>query len=211
VLTVPLRSRRRRRALAVQKFQHAVPAVPLLFAGVAGLQSGERGAVFVLSLFEIGTSVLLLGTIVRAIKSARNRTAAAHGSHNIDWFHVFAAGVLLAEALEHWHLTAHWRRPTLLMALVTLGLGLLHGRLERRSEARRSLRIDDAGVFVGGRPFSAFHAAWSELASIDVDARRVRIVTKSGRTRELDLTDLENADRVRAALEGARQRIETLA
>lgn len=207
MVTVPLDSKRRRRALAVQKFQHAVPAVPLLMAGISGLQAGEHGVPFALALFEIGTSALLLWTIAREIKAARHPHPAAHRTHSVDWFHVFAAGVLLAEALEHWHVTSHWRRPTLLMAAVTLALGLLHGQIERRTQTRRSLRIDDQGLYVGGRPFRAFRAAWSDIASIDVDARRARIVTRTGRARELDLNDLYQAERVRAALTDARDRL----
>ena len=67
MLTVPLKSKRRERALAVQKFQHAIPAVPLLFTGLQALQAGEHGFAFALALFEIGTSMMLLGTVVREI------------------------------------------------------------------------------------------------------------------------------------------------
>lgn len=108
--TVPLRSKRRERAQALQKFQHAIPAVPLLLAGLQAMRSGERGFAFALGVFEIGTSVLLLVTMVREIRAMRRPAIqAARAHHAVDWIEIFAAGVLTAEVLEHWHLTHHIR------------------------------------------------------------------------------------------------------
>lgn len=209
MLSVPLRSKRRKRALALQKYQHAIPAVPLVFAGVRAIAHGERGFAFGLAIFEIVTSALLLGTVVHEIRKARRPPAAStpHAHHGVDWVHLFAAGVLIVEAVERWHLTHHWARPTLLTAAVTLGLGLGHGRIERYAEWRRALRIDDGGIYVGGAPFRAFRATWDELSSIAVGDRFARIRTRSGRERKIDFNDLEDVAQVRAALEDARQRL----
>lgn len=208
--TVPLRSKRRERALAVQKFQHAIPAAPLLFAGLQAIGKGEHGLALALAVFEIGTSVLLLGTVVREIRAMRRPPAQAHhprhAHHGVDWVHIFAAGVLIAEVLEHWHLTHHIRRPTVLTAIVTLGLGLFHGRLQRFTEARRSLRVDDDGIQIGGKFFQTFRAKWPEVASIDVDERSAWITTLDGRVRKLNLSDLHGADDVRRALDEAQER-----
>jgi hypothetical protein len=207
--TVPLKSKRRERAQALQKFQHVIPAMPLLLAGLQAIRSGDRGFAFALGLFEIGTSVLLLATMIREIRAMRRpKTHAAPAHHGVDWMEIFAAGVLTAEVLEHWHLTHHIRRPAVLTAMLSLGMGLFHGRIKRFSEGRRVLRVEDEGIHIGGRPFlKAFRAAWADVASIEVGERRAWILTRDGRKRSLNLADLHDADEVRAALEEARLRL----
>jgi hypothetical protein len=56
-VVVPLHSRRLRRALILQKLNHAVPTVGLVFSGVQALQHGARGFELALALTEIVTSV----------------------------------------------------------------------------------------------------------------------------------------------------------
>jgi hypothetical protein len=84
---------------------------------------------------------------------------------------------------------------------------LLHGRILRRSEKRRSLRVDEEGLYVGGKPFRSLHAKWGEIAAIDVAERWGTITLKNGRVRKLDLPDLEGSHHVRAALATAQQRL----
>jgi hypothetical protein len=208
VPTVPLRSKRRERAQAVQKFQHAVPAAPLLFAGLQAMSGGAHGLELALAIFEILTSVLLLGTVAREIRGLRRSAPqSAHAAHHgVDWVHIFAACVLVAEVLEHYHLTHHIRRPTLLTAVVTLALGLFHGRLQRLSERRLVLRVEDEGIHVGGKFFQTFRAAWADVASIHVGDRNASIKTRDGRERRLNLADLHGVEQVRAALADAQSR-----
>lgn len=209
VATIPLRSKRRERAQAVQKFQHAIPAVPLLMAGAQAIGGGEHGLALALGVFEIVTSVLLLGTVVREIRAMRRpKLEAHHAHHGVDWVHIFAASVLIAEVLEHWHLTGHIRRPTLLTAAVTLTLGLFHGRIERLSEGRRAMRIEDEGIHVGGKFFQTFRAKWEDVTSIHVGERFASIKTRDGRERKLDLSDLHGVEHVRGALADAQSRAE---
>ena len=120
--------------------------------------------------------------------------------------HIFAASVLVAEVLEHYHLTGHIRRPAVLTAIVTLILGLAHGRLERISERRRAMRVEDEGIHIGGRFFQTFRARWEEVTSIDVGERHVSIKTHDGRERKLDLADLQGPEHVRGALAEAQRR-----
>jgi hypothetical protein len=210
--TVPLRSQRRERAQALQKFQHAIPAVPLLFAGLQTFQAGAPGFALALAVFELATSALLLGTMVREIRAMRRSKVhppnGHHGHQGVDWIEIFAAGVLTAEVLEHWHLTHHIRRPAVLTAILSLGMGLFHGRIKRFSEGRRVMRVEEEGIHIGGRPFfKAFRASWTDVASIDVGERRAVIRTRDGRKRTLNLADLHDAGEVRAALEEARLRL----
>jgi hypothetical protein len=234
-IEVPLRSRRQRRGLVLQKLNHAIPAVGLFFAGAQAIGERHTGFGFYLGVFELVSSAALIVLFIRearsalhpahpthpASASAREHRSAGYGEtspmplrgegghHGVDWVDIAAGFVLVAEALEHWHLTHHLPRPTILTAISTFALGLFHGRLASKRARRRVLRITEDGLFVAGRPFKArrLDAAWDELSSIDVGARWAVVTTRAGRTRKLDLDDLEDAARVRGALTEARQRL----
>ena len=149
-------------------------------------------------------SVLLLRTLAKDFAAVRKPHGGHHDSHGgVDWFDVFAAGVLTAEALEHWHTHHHLPRPTVLLAAVTLTPGLLHGRIARR----RMLHIHDDGIRVGRRFFRKFAAPWQEIERIDMDDKHAHIILRSGRTWRTKLKGLPNAPEVRAALLTARSRI----
>jgi hypothetical protein len=213
VISVPLRSKRQEKGLALQKVQHAVPAFGLMLAGTQAIRAGEHGFALALAVFEILTSAVLLVSMIRALRAARRPAVppGAHAGHaRVDWVEIFAGFVLVAEALERWHLKHHIARPTILTAILTFGLGLSHGRLAAFRARRRALRVDDSGIYVGGRPFGAFRATWDELSSIVIEKRYARIQTRTGRGRRLDLDDLEGPDEVRVALEGASRRLEEL-
>jgi hypothetical protein len=213
VLTVPLRSKRRERAILLQKSQHAAPAIVLLVAGLNALGEGAHGFALALALLEIVSSVTLGVTVLFAIRKARrpaNASAPLHPHHGPDWIDVFTAGVLFTEAIERYHHTHHVARPTILLAVVLLTVGLLHGRILARAGKRMTLRVGEDDLFVGGRPFRTLRVKWADLASIDIGSRYATVTVRNGRQRRLDLTDLEGADAVRAALEGARQRLAEL-
>lgn len=208
-IQLPLLSRRRERGQLFQKFQHVIPAIPLLSAGVQGLIHGERGLALALAVAEIVTSALLLRSMAKELIALRSPHGSEHTAHRgVDWFEIFAAGVLTVEALEHWHTHSHLPRPSFLMAIVTLLMGLFHGRIAEISARRRSLRIDATGLRIGGRVlFYNFSVPWADLERIDVDDRYARIVTRGGRTRRINLKDLRNASEVREALLSARARL----
>jgi hypothetical protein len=207
-IIVPLRSRRRERALVFQKLQHAIPAVGLLSAGVETLKAGAHGQALVLAAIEVGTAALLFATIVRSVRAARKagRTGLEH-PHGIDWIEIWAAGILFTEALERWHLRHHIARPIILNGLLTLGLGLFHGRISEASQRRRSLRVTADGLYVGGGPFNTFSARWDEITAISIGDRVAEIRTSAGRTRRINLSDLDDPAPVRSALTIARERI----
>jgi hypothetical protein len=212
-ISVPLRSKRREKALALQKVQHAVPAFGLMLAGTQAIRGGEHGFALALAVFEILTSAVLLVSMIHALRAARRPAMppVAHGGHaSVDWVEIFAGFVLVAEALERWHLKHHIARPTILTAILTFGLGLSHGRLAAFRARRRALRVDESGIYVGGKPFGAFRATWDELSSIVIEKRYARIQTRTGRGRRLDLDDLEGPEEVRGALEGAIRRLDEL-
>jgi hypothetical protein len=207
---VPIRSRKREFAQVMQKLQHVVPAAPLLFQGMARLQPEPHGWSLLLAVAEVGISVLVLGAFVRQLRSTRSRTEdehGHHGGHGVDWIDL-AIGVMLGiEVWAHWYETGHVKRPIVLMAVAIFVIGLLHGRIAARAGRRLALKIDDAGVAIGGRPFQNFTATWGDLADVVIEPERARLVRRDGKTREINLRDLRNAADVRAALEGIRLRL----
>lgn len=206
-VVVPLLSRRFERAQIFQKANHLIPAAGLLVTGLQALGEGVHGFSLLLAAVEIGTSAMLIATLARSLAATRrHRPGEPRHAHRVDWIDIWAAGVLFAEAAERWHLTHHISRPTILTALVTLGLGLFHQRLATFRQRRRILRITSDGIFVSGKPFRGLSAAWRDMASITITGHVAEVRTRGGRVRRVDLNDLENADDVRAAFaEGGRR------
>jgi hypothetical protein len=205
-LVVPLHSRRRQRAAIGQKLQHLIPAAGLLFSGVQSLMAGVEGFERALASVGIITSVLLMTAFTRHVGAFGQRK---HSAHGVDWMDIWAAGVLFAEAADKWRLRGHIWRPETLAAVATLAIGLLHGRLAARNEQRRSMRLTGDHLVIGGRNkfVRRFSARWDEIAEIRIGDREAAIRTHTGKTRRLNLADLENAPAVRAALTRAQERL----
>jgi hypothetical protein len=212
-LVVPILSRRRDTALAIQKAQHVIPALPLLFQGVTRLRHEPHGWSLLLAVAEVAVSAVVVAAFVRQLRDARSRGGDdhehAHGEHlGVDWVDLLIGVMLGVEVWAHWYETGHVKRPTVFMAVGIFAVGLLHGRIFAKTVRRRSLCIDDdAGIAVGGKPFRNFRARWDELAAIEIEPRQARLVRTDGRTRVIDFDDVRNAADVRAALEGARLRL----
>jgi hypothetical protein len=209
--TIPLVSRRRERGQLLQKIQHALPSFVLLMNGIQGLQAGHEGFARVLALAELVTSGLVIGGIARSVRRMRrahDERAAAHHS-GIDWIDLFLAAMLATEAFSHQHRTGHLPRPTILLSVLMLALGLLHGRIADRQARRRSLRADDRGISIGGRFFTRFTATWPDIARIDIGDRYATIATRDGRTKKIDLDDLRNRADIVAALQRASKNLRT--
>jgi hypothetical protein len=71
-LIVPLRSRRKERAELVQQLQHAIPGFVLLTAGLQTLTQTPHGAALALAMFEVVSSVLLLGNFANRVRANRH-------------------------------------------------------------------------------------------------------------------------------------------
>jgi hypothetical protein len=204
-VVIELQSRRKDRAALVQKLQHVVAAVALLFAGLQTLMAGEAGVGRAIAAAEIVTAALIVGAFARKVRALRHDAHAqpqGH-AHGVDWVDLFVSAMLAVEVWEHWHATGHIRRPTVLLSATMLAFGLLHGRIMAAAQRRSALRITDAGVKVRFSKLRSFSASWPEIAGIDVSDTRARVVLKSGRTREINLSDLHNAAEVRAAFRAA--------
>jgi hypothetical protein len=212
-IVIPLRSKRQRRGLAIQKLNHAVPAFGLLLAGTQALAGDGHGFGFYLGIVEIASAATLIVLTIRELRGAlgsRPSGSVPHTEHHgIDWVDIAAGSVLVTEALEHWHETGHVPRPTLLTAAATFALGLSHGRIRARAGSRRVLRVDAGGIAISGRLFKArrLQAVWRDLQSIEIGQRWAVVTTRAGQQRRLDLTDLETEGAVRCALAEARNRL----
>ena len=106
------------------------------------------------------------------------------GHHGVDWVDIAAGFVLMAEVLEHWHQTHHWRRPTILTAITTFALGAGGSRHGARDGVRcgwplTACRFPD--VF-SRRAACRRHGASSRRSRWDPDgrwSRRARAVPAS--------------------------------
>ena len=207
---MPLLSRRVKRVATFQKLNHALPTAGLIASGVQALTHGAEGFELALAIVEIVTSVFLIATLARNIRDLRGAPPGHHVPHaRVDWADVWASGVLFAEAGERWHLRHHIARPIVLTAVLTLALGLAHGRMQAFARGRRSMRLTADGIRIPGKPFRSFTARWGEIASVEVANAAAEIRTRAGRVRHLDLLDLENAAEVRVALEEAQRRVKS--
>src|SRR5690349_2587711 len=127
-VTVVLRSKRQRRAAAVQKLQHLAPATILLGQGLTTFRGHAEGAELAIAVFSVIAGALFMLGALRGIHTAVSKSA-AHGHHGIDWTDIFAAAVVAVETLEHYHRTGHLKRPGVLMIATLLFLAVFHDRL----------------------------------------------------------------------------------
>jgi hypothetical protein len=171
----------------------------------------ERGFALGLAVAEIAVSVLLFRALAKSFAAFRRaggpgHSAQAEHAHGVDWIDVLVAGVLAVEAAEHWHTHHHLPRPTVLLALFMLALGLLHGRITALTGRRRALRIDTHGIQVSKRFFRQFSVPWADIERIEVGEGSASIATRNGRIQRIDLTDLRNSAEARQALLAAQER-----
>jgi len=211
-IAVPLTSRRREWALLVQKAQHVLPSPVLLQDGLARLLAGASGFSLALAVAEIGASTLVIVSFLRAVRQRFARSAAHHDA-SVDWVDAFLGVMLLVEVVVHREETGHLQRPTLLLGVTMLALGLTHGWLIRRLARRRTLRVDDQGITAGLRFFRRFSAGWSDISEIAIGPAIASVITRDRRECTFDLRDLSTAPAVRDALVAARghweRRLET--
>ena len=114
------------------------------------------------------------------------------------------AAVQISTYLE----TGLWRRPTLLLAILTLAVGLLHGRITAYAAKRQVLCVTESGLSVGGRFFRRFSATWAAIDRIDIADKSAAIVMRDGRTQTFDLIDIRHGNDVTRALARARTRLD---
>jgi hypothetical protein len=218
-ISVPLQSRRARRAKTVQKLQHAIPAFALLANGLNLLSEQPHGFALGLGISEVVVSAVLIVVMARSVRAVTRKKGTGPGEHSdrdrspshhgVDWVDIWTSAMLFTESAERYHLHHKLLRPSLLTAIGLLALGLMHGRVLTFAERRRALRLTEDEVYVGGKPFRSWRAKWGQIAGVTIGDRFADIRTRDGRQRRIDLADLINADEVKDALVEMQRRLGT--
>jgi len=124
--------------------------------------------------------------------------------HGVDWIDIFIGVMLGVEAYAKYHASAHIPRPTILLAVTMITIGMLHGRLFAWGSKRRRLQVTAEHISMPKRPFRRVTLPWSEVASIDIDDRYATVTAIDGRTQRFDFSDMIYPNAVRDALMQAR-------
>ena len=212
MITVPLLFKRQERGMFIQKLQHAVPSIVVLGDGIEHLSHDPHGVDLALGVAEVAVSVLVIGVVIRGFRQLRARPVSddPHARHHgVDWIDICLGAMLSVEAYAKFHATGHVPRPTILLAIVMIAIGLLHGKVKTFGDRRREMRVSPDGLSVPGRrPFQRLTLTWPEVQSIDMDDRTALVTAIDGRTRRIDLADAVQPQAIRDALLAARTLLE---
>ena len=178
-------------ASRIEAVQQGAAAIVLLLAAYHRYaESGGRASVFVALLFIVGLVLL-----TAAIGELRGRGSARIGSLNV------VAGVAL---LTEWGVSmaagAKTIQPSLLAAIVSLGLGIFHAPIQRARRRRRHVTIDVEGIALWLSPFRRFRVRWADLRRVEMDSATLRLVRENGKLHRIPVRRLHNAAEVAAAI-----------
>ena len=185
---IALQDRRRALLSRFEAIQQGAAGFVLIAAGYGRLETAAQGtAVFGGALIAAGLLLLWV-----AIRELVGKVPWHPGLLNL------AAGVAL---LTEWGVTlaadgGKIIKPSLVMALISLGLGLGHRRLHHRRITARSLRLDAQGLSFHLNPIRNFAVRWDDLASISVQPAEILFQRRSGRRHRIPLGRLDNAGEV---------------
>lgn len=194
--TVLLEDRRAELAQRVETVTQAGAAFSLVAAALAGLPArGPAGTA--LAVAELLAAALLVGAIVREVLPRRRETEEAHG---IGWVSVFAAAALFAEVYHGAQTDGRFSRPTFVMALVALAVGLANPWIARRRAAMRLVRADDRGVEYRSSRLRGFRLRWDEIAAVERDGPGIVLRTTAGASRRIPLGRFRNGEEAAALL-----------
>jgi hypothetical protein len=208
-VTIPLDDKRKRLGVWWQKLQHAVGGVPLLLAGVHRLESsGRADPLAIAEIVVAGALLVMLARDLRAEVAGRSSSSHApahsHGHPHAgpNWFDVVAGVMLIIESVQASHEGGKpfYARPNFLLGIVTLVIGLLHGRIARRAMKRREIHFDDSGIRARLGRFRSFAVPWSEIRNITITAKNAVIQTAAG-SHTISFGRYRNAEQIRRALD----------
>jgi hypothetical protein len=208
MIAVPIRYRRAEKGLFIQKLQHAIPSIVVLGDGIDHLSHNPHGVELALGVFEVGAALAVIASVVHGIRTLRKplpATADLHQGHHHgpDWIDIFIGVMLGVEAYAKYVATAQIPRPTIVLALAMVTIGLAHGKLAAFGDRRRELRVDADGISLPTKPFRRLALKWAEVAAIDIGERYARVTAQDGRTQRIDLTDVVQPQKIRDALTAA--------
>jgi hypothetical protein len=209
-IRIPLRIRARRRVEALQLLLQAPPAVSLFLAARPRIGSGgtiER----MVAAAELATSGLLVLAILRELRSQRDRSAdgeqvepAASAASRLGLVDLAAGVMLLTEWADRLTHGGKMISPTLLSALVAIGLAMAPVLWPNRKGRRRTLRLNENGLSYRAMRWQRFQLAWREIDVITRRGDRVDLgLAGQGAARTIDLATLDNGEDVWRALANA--------
>lgn len=209
--TLTIRYRRVQRGQFLQKLQHAIPSFIVLSDGLDHLQHSPQGVDLALGGAEVLVAVLVMGSVARGFRNLFAKRASnehAEAAHHLDWIDIFLGAMLLVEAFAKFHATARLPRATILLGVVLITVGILHGRIAKWGDRRLQLQVDDTGISVPGRFLRRLTLAWPEVAEITIGPATARVIAVDGRDQSLDLSDAINRDAIRQLLTEAKARLD---
>lgn len=209
--TLTIRYRRVQRGQFLQKLQHAIPSFIVLSDGLDHLQHNPQGVELALGFAEVLVAVLVIGSVARGFRKLFAKGASsehAGAAHDVDWIDIFLGAMLLVEAFAKFHATARLPRATILLGVVLITVGILHGRIAKWGDRRLQLTVDDTGISVPGRFLRRLTLAWPEVAEITIGPATARVIAVDGRDQSLDLSDAINRDAIRQLLAEAKARLD---
>ncbi len=197
--TIYLEDKLQDRAQLAAKLQHAFGGIPLFLTAI---QKFSEGVELPMAGVELVIAIAVLGSFIKDVRDVMGkRKHGHHGTHkSVGWFDLAAGAMLIFEAFHSPHTKAAYLRPQFLSGVITIGLGMMHGRLHGIKRRRRYLKFDESGVQGRLGPFRSFTFAWKDLASVDVTNAKAILQRTDGKVRTINLSRLHNADDVRQAI-----------
>jgi hypothetical protein len=193
-VTIYLDDKRWVAADLLSKLQHLSSGVPMLMIGVGKLaDEAERP----MAALEIAVALGVFVTFAMEVYAAKNHSA----SHSpVGWFDLAAGILLIFEAFHGHHVKPGYLRPPFFAGIVTLVLGLLHGRFHAFKKRRRYLKLDESGLEIRASRFRRISLAWADLASVDLAGSKAIFHGNDGRRHTFRLNLLNNRDEVRKGI-----------
>lgn len=189
-LSIPIRSRRRARAEALQLLVNLTGATVLVDSGWRLYSEGR----------VVLGAVSLLAVAALAVATVRTLRHGGEGQ-SIGWADLFAGLVVLLTSLVAVpRESGHVSRAGIASGIVLVTMGILHGRIEQRKASRHALTLDGEGFRWRVNRFRHVHANWSDVAGLEVAGDRLVLTTRDGRRRRVGLGDLVNRGELIEAL-----------
>jgi hypothetical protein len=203
MISVPIHYRRVERGQFIQKLQHAIPSIVVLSDGLDHLSHDPHGTELVLGVFEVAAAAAVMISVFigfRKLMKRRGDDGHVHRHHGVDWIDIFIGAMLGVEAYAKYHATGHIPRPTILLAVAMVTIGVIHGRIAAWGARKRRLEVGPHSISVPGKPFTRLTLQWEDVASIEVGDRWAVVTATDGRSKKIDLSDVRQPQAVRDAL-----------
>lgn len=200
-MTIYLQDRRLQTADLLTKLQHVIGGFPLLFIGLKRM-SGPSPE-WPMAVLEVAIGAIVIAAFVREVRQTLRHKAGHHSAswhRAIGWFDLAAGGLLIFEAFHQPHVKPGYLRPPFFSGVVTIGIGLLHGRFHTWRSRRRYLKLDADGIAGRLGPFRRFHFSWADLKSVEVSETEAVFQPKAGESRVVFLRRYNNGEEIRAAI-----------